>query len=186
MLIACVPSLSINDIFFLHLPQRRLLYPEAHLEHNEPCLFACLLDFFPLLIIVFLHQNRHLESDIANFKPCLSIHLLTSISEPQSARSSGANLGLAEKAKTQTEASIGAGGRWNQRRLHFKFVYLEQGMTNMSHVKGHRNLLHSLSLLLCWFVGTWEQLCQYFVPSTTLVFLQLYRLDNLMGLFQPW
>lgn len=111
MLIACVPSLSINDIFFLHLPQRRLLYPEAHLEHNEPCLFACLLDFFPLLIIVFLHQNRHLESDIANFKPCLSIHLLTSITEPQSARSSGANLGLAEKAKTQTEASIGAGGR---------------------------------------------------------------------------
>lgn len=123
-------------------------------------MFVCLFGFFfPLLIIVFLHQNPHLESDIANFKPCLSIPLLTSLSEPQSARSTGVSLGSAEKAKAQAEASIGAGGRRNQRRLHFNFVYLEQGVTNMSHVKGHRNLLHSLALLLYWCVGTWEQLC---------------------------
>lgn len=144
LLIGCVLSLSINGIFSPHFPWRRLLYPEAHLEHNEPCLFACLLVVFFFLIIAVLYQNPHLESDIANFKPCLSIPLLRSLSELQSARSTGVSLGSAE-AKAWAEASIGAGDRRKQRRLHFKFVYLEQGVRNMSNTKGHRNL----SALFC-------------------------------------
>lgn len=71
MLIAFVLSLFVSDICFLHFLRRRLRYSEAQLIYNEPCLFACLFLFF--LIRVLLHPDPQVQSDIANFLPCLPI-----------------------------------------------------------------------------------------------------------------
>lgn len=143
-------------------------------------MFVCLGFFlFSFLIVVFLHQNLHLESDNANFKPCLSIPLLTSLSELQSARSiHWVSLGSAEKAKAQAEASIGAGDRRKQRRLHFKFIW-SRGW-EICPVSRDTEIFHtreaqpcSSALLVCRDMGT--ILSGYFVPSTILVSLQLLQ-----------
>lgn len=176
VLIGCVLSLSINDIFFLYFPWRSLLYPQAHLEHNEPCLFAFLFFFF-FLIIAFLHQNPHLQSDIADFNPCLYTPHLTSLSGLQSARSTAVSLGSAEEAKAQGEASVGAGDRRKQRRLHFD-LFIQSREWEICPMSRDTEMFRTRqaqpcfsALLVCGDMGTIVSGC--FVPSTTLVFLQL-------------
>lgn len=140
-------------------------------------MFVCLFGFFFFVIIAFLHQNPHLQSDIANFNPWLSTPHLISLSGLQSARSTGVSLGSAEKAKAQGEASVGAGDRRKQRRLHFNlFIRSKEWeicpMSRDTEMFRTRQAQPCFSaLLVCGDMGTIVSGC--FVPSTTLVFLQL-------------
>lgn len=76
--------------------------------------------------------------------------------------STDVNPGSTEQAEACAEASIGSEAAEKRSRLHF--LYLEQGMRNIPHIKGRTNLphifgRHRLSFLRYHCVGTWAHSC---------------------------